>query len=500
MTFFHVFGAITLSVNFALKSVLVQKITTMTKMIFPHDFIFGAATAAYQIEGAVSDDGRGDSIWDTFSHKKGKIRKAHNGDQACDHYHRFREDIALMRELKLDAYRFSISWSRILPDGTGEVNQAGIDHYSNVVDALLEAGITPYVTLFHWDMPQSLDDRYGGFLSRQAADDFAAYVEVVVKALGDRVKNWITLNEPWEHGCLGYFLGQHAPGKMKPWRFLCVMHNQLLAHGKAVNVIRKYCADASVGITLSFTPITPKTTGKKDLEAASLAHEFVNAITLDPLLKGHYPKKLWDKYAWFRPSISQDDWQTIGAPLDFIGINNYSREIARYSPWVPVLNMWIGEHGEFPDTEYEKDGVGYTSMGWEIYPEGLYEVLRWFKEDYGNPKVYVTENGAAFNDVVHEGQVSDDKRINFLSQYLNEVQRAIDDGSNLHGYFAWSLLDNFEWAAGYDKRFGLIHVDYDSKQRTIKKSGYWYRALIEKNKQAYLTSYRTRVTGETACE
>lgn len=454
----------------------------MTKMIFPPEFVFGAATAAYQIEGAVREAGRGESIWDTFSHKKNKIKNNHNGDIACDHYHRYKEDVALMRQLKLDAYRFSLSWSRILPNGVGEINQAGLDHYSNLVDTLISAGITPYVTLFHWDMPQALDDKYGGFLSRQAADDFAAYVEIVVEALGDRVKNWITLNEPWEHGCFGYFLGQHAPGKKKPWRFLTVMHNQLLAHGMAVSVIRKHCVDANVGITLSFTPISPKTNKIKDAQAAQLAHEFVNAVTLDPLLRGYYPKNLWDKYRWFRPKVNEGDWQIIRTPVDFIGINNYSREYAGYSPWVPLLHMWIGEQQDAPNCEFTKEGVSYTAMGWEVYPQGLSEVLRWFRQDYGNPPVYITENGAAFNDVLEQGEVVDNRRIDFLRQYMGAAKNAIKAGSNIKGYFVWSLLDNFEWAEGFDKRFGLIYVDYESKARVIKHSGYWYRDQIMANK------------------
>lgn len=457
----------------------------MTELIFPQGFVFGTATAAYQIEGAASKDGRGQSVWDKFSHTKGKTLHGDNGDEACDHYHRFKEDVAIMAEMGVDAYRLSISWPRVLPEGRGKVNQAGLDFYIELVDCLLEAGITPYVTLFHWDMPQALDDEYQGFLSRQCAYDFAEYVEVVVQALGDKVKHWITLNEPWEHGFFGYVTGKHAPGKTKPWRFLTVMHNQFLAHGLAVSKIRKACPTAQVGITLSFTPIYPKTTSAKDQQACDIANELVNKITLDPLLKGHYPNTLWRKFSWFRPQIEQGDWKLIQQDLDFIGINNYSREFAYYSPWVPVLNAWVEGQDDLPDSEFKLQGVQYTSMGWEVYPQGMADVLTWFREDYGNPKVLITENGAAFNDRVKNGEVKDDKRIEFLSQYMKAAKQAIEQGSNLHGYFIWSLLDNFEWAAGYDKQFGLVHVNRDTQQRTVKQSGWWYKQLIDANKQAH---------------
>ncbi len=457
----------------------------MDKDIFPKEFVFGTATAAYQIEGAVREDGRGESVWDRFCKKRGKIDNNENGNVACDHYHKYPEDVAIMKTIGLNAYRLSISWSRILPNGTGKVNQAGIDFYSNLIDELIALGITPYVTLFHWDMPQTLDDKYGGFLSRQSAFDFAEYVDVVVQALGNRVKHWITLNEPWEHGCLGYFMGKHAPGKIKPWRFLSVMHHQLLAHGLAVEKIRQYCPNAEIGITLSFTPVEPKTDNKKDQQAATLANEFINFITLDPLLKGHYPKNLWKKFGIFQPKFPYSDWKYITQKLDFIGINYYSREFAHYNRWVPFLNAWIENGGDVPQKEFVKDGIQHTSMGWEVYPQGLAKVLAWFKDDYGNPKTYITENGAAYNDVLENGKVNDLLRVDYLKQHFAVAKQAIDSGNNLNGYFVWSFLDNFEWAAGYSKRFGIVYVDYETKARTIKQSGYWYQQLIEKNKNHY---------------
>mgnify|MGYP000651211792 CR=1 FL=1 len=454
----------------------------MTKPLFPKSFIFGTATASYQIEGAVDVDGRGPSIWDVFTHKKGKIRNNHNGDIACEHYARFKGDVKIMKKMGIDAYRFSISWSRILPNGTGVVNPQGLQFYSDLVDELLAAGITPYVTLFHWDMPQALDTRYGGFLSRQAAIDFNKYVEIVVGALGDRVENWITLNEPWEHGCLGYVIGKHAPGKIKPWRFLTVMHNQFLAHGLAVNTIRQLQPNAQVGITLSFTPVYPRTTSTKDAYAAEMANEFINKVSLEAIINGKYPDNLWHKFRWFKPQIDANDWPLITAKLDFIGINNYSREFAHYHRFVPFINAWIEGGGDVPDHDFVKDGVQHTSMGWEVYPDGLKEVLRWFREDYGNPKVYITENGAAFNDQLISGEVADPKRIEFLNRYMHAAQESIELGSNLHGYFVWSFLDNFEWAAGYDKQFGLVHVNYDDQSRTIKHSGHWYSEVIADHK------------------
>lgn len=447
---------------------------------FPPQFTFGASTAAYQIEGAVAEDGRGPSVWDAFSHKKGKIRKQHNGDRACEHYVRYGEDVKLMQTLGLDAYRFSISWTRILPQGRGEVNQKGLDFYHKLVDSLLEAGITPYATLFHWDFPLALHKQYKGFLSRQAAEDFANYVEVVVNSLGDKIKHWITINEPWEHGCLGYFMGEHAPGHTRPWNYMQVMHHQMLAHGLAAERIRQLAPDAKVGIAVSLTPIHPLTDKAKDQQAASVANDFMNFVTLDPLLKGKYPDSLMRAFRWFAPHIQQDDMQKISQPLDFIGVNNYQREFARYSAFVPFLKSWIVGGGGVADTDFVKNGVQHTSMGWEVYPQSIYQALKWLQQDYGNPPVMITENGAAFDDEVVDGKVDDPKRIAYFEAYMAQVSKVIAEGGNVQGYFAWSLLDNFEWAAGYDKRFGLIHVDYQSQQRIIKQSGYWYQQLIQK--------------------
>jgi beta-glucosidase len=445
---------------------------------FPEEFIFGTATASYQIEGGVNEGGRAPSVWDTFSHSPGKVRHGHTGDVACDHYHRYPEDVRIMRSLGLDAYRFSIAWPRVIPQGRGKVNEAGIDFYSRLVDSLLEAGITPYVTLFHWDLPQALQDRYAGFADRASVDAFADYAHAVVNRLGDRVKHWITFNEPWVYAIVGHLLGMHAPGRKNPWAALRVVHNQLLAHGEAVRRIRSLHSDARVGITLNLMPIHPQTDRPRDRRAADMADQFINRLFLDPLFHGRYPEKLWRR-AWpIRPRVTAQEMELIGEPLDFLGINNYTREWARFSLTLPPF--FFDMTGRYtPESEFVRDGVQYTSMGWEVYPEGLYELLTRIRDRYGNPPVYITENGAAFNDRIDDdGRVHDSRRTEFLQSYTARVSRALSEGCDVRGYFVWSLLDNFEWAEGYDKRFGLVYVDYESQRRIIKDSGYWYRDFI----------------------
>lgn len=454
---------------------------------FPAHFKFGAATSAYQIEGAVRDEGRGVSIWDEFCGWKGRIHGGDDGDRACEHYARYRQDVALMRKLGLQSYRFSIAWPRVIPGGTGAVNARGLSFYERLVDELLAANITPFVTLFHWDLPAALMQRYGGFLDRRAAEDFAAYVEVVVRALGDRVQHWITINEPFEHAFFGYVTGIHAPGLRRPWSYPKVIHHQLLAHGMAVERIRAACPSAQVGIALSLTPIHPSPDGdpEKNQTAARTANEFMNFITLDPLLRGRYPEDLCRRLRWFLPRIVHDDMKRIQAPLDFVGINNYQREHAYFSRWVPFLKSWISGGGAVAQSEFVREGVQYTSMGWEVYPPALHEALSWLRRDYGNPPVYITENGAAFDDSLIDGAVHDPKRIAYIADYLTEVRRAIAEGSDVRGYFVWSLLDNFEWAAGYSKRFGIVHVDYEFQVRTIKSSGLWYAEQIRAHLAAH---------------
>jgi len=457
------------------------------KGLFPAHFKFGAATSAYQIEGATRVDGRGASIWDEFCGGKGRIRGGDSGDRACDHYFRYRQDVGLMRRLGLQSYRFSISWPRVVPNGSGALKRAGLDFYKRLLDELLAADITPFVTLFHWDMPAALMQKYGGFLDRRAAEDFADYVEVVVRALGDRVNHWITINDPFEHAFFGYATGVHAPGLRRPWSYMSVMHHQLLAHGMAVERIRNENPRAQVGIALCLTPIHPSPEGnaQKNWAASVAANEFVNFVQLDPLMRGCYPEDLCRRLRWFMPSRANDDLRRIQAPLDFIGINTYQREHARYARWVPFLKSWNTRGGAIAESEFTRDGVQYTSMGWEVYPQALSEVLSWLRRGYDNPPVYITENGAAFDDALIDGAVHDPKRIAYIAAHLIEVQQALAEGSDVRGYFVWSLLDNFEWAAGYSKRFGIVHVDYETQVRTIKSSGHWYAKQIRSHVAAH---------------
>lgn len=430
---------------------------------FPDGFIWGTATASYQIEGAVGADGRGQSIWDTFSHTPGKVVNNDTGDAACDHYHRWPEDIELMKALNLDAYRFSIAWPRIMPTGRGTVNQAGLDFYSRLVDGLLEAGITPFVTLYHWDLPQALQDEGSGWERREIATDFAAYTDVVAQALGDRVKHWITLNEPWVFAWLGYFFGTHAPGIRTDdvARPLAVTHHALLAHGAAVKVLRDRVADVQVGITLNLSHVDPATPLPHDLEAAARFDGYANRWYLDPLLKGSYPSDMRSLYGPALPEIQSGDMEQIHAPLDFLGVNNYFRAVIADDKTANALGT----------REEKVVGHEYTAMGWEVYPHGLYALLRRIHQDYPPIALYITENGAAFDDVVSDdGAVHDERRVSFLRGHFDAALHAIRDGVPLKGYFVWSLLDNFEWAEGYSKRFGIHYVDYATQQRIAKDS------------------------------
>jgi len=451
-------------------------------MKFPKNFIFGSATASFQIEGAWNRYGKGPSIWDDFTHKKGKIRNNENAEIACDHYHKYKDDVSLMKNLGLNAYRYSISWPRIYPEGTGTINHQGLDFYNKLTDEVLNAGITPFVTLFHWDLPLALQKKYKGFEHRDMVNFFEEYCYTVVKSLGDRVKNWITINEPFEYSAFGHFLGYHAPGKKNLWAYFKVMHNLLRAHGAAMNVIKDNSSDSKGGITVSMTPVHPATDSEKDGWSASIANEFMNHITLSPLLKGHYPQLLSERMKLFMPKILEDDMDLIQTPTDFLGINLYSREMAMYKWYIPFLKTWTTGQ-DVPQCEYEKDGKEYSSMGWEIYPDAMYETLKMIQNNYGNPPVYITENGGPFTDYVVDNEVDDQRRIKYIKDYLSKVHDAMAEGADVRAYFYWSLIDNFEWAEGYSKRFGLIHVDHKTQKRIIKSSGYWYRDFIKSQKK-----------------
>ncbi|HEY1012811.1 MAG TPA: GH1 family beta-glucosidase [Herpetosiphonaceae bacterium] len=452
----------------------------MTETQFPADFIWGAATSSYQIEGGFDEDGRGESIWDRFSKTPGKIKDASNGDTACDHYHLWREDVALMKQLGLKAYRFSIAWPRILPNGREAVNERGLQFYSQLVDELLANGITPFVTLYHWDLPQALEDE-GGWAVRSTAEAFVHYADVVSKALGDRVKHWITHNEPWCASMLGYNHGEHAPGRQEMSAAIAASHHLLLSHGWAVEVIRRNSPGAQVGITLNLTPPTPASPSAADFEANRHFDGYFNRWFLDPLYGRHYPADMVADYqaqghlpAGELPFVQEGDLETIAASTDFLGINYYSRAVIR-SNQVP-------EEQNAPRTVFQAPESEWTEMGWEVYADGLYELLARIHFDYAPAKIYITENGASYSDGPNgDGQIHDARRTAYLHGHLSACRRAIEAGVRLGGYFAWSLMDNFEWGHGYTQRFGMVWVDYETQRRIPKDSARWYSRVIEEN-------------------
>lgn len=444
---------------------------------FPDNFLWGVATSSYQIEGAWNEDGKGESIWDRFSHTPGNIVDASTGDIACDHYHLWPEDIALMKSFNIQAYRFSISWPRILPEGRGRINQAGLDFYGRLVNGLLEAGIVPFVTLYHWDLPQVLQDQ-GGWPERDTAEAFAEYAHVVSRSLGDRVTQWITHNEPWCASFLGYQIGVHAPGIQNMSAAVQASHHILLSHGLAVPVIRQNSPNAEVGITLNFEEITPASPSAADYHAARRRQGHFFRWFLDPVYGRHYPADIVAHYQeeGFLPDgmdfVQEGDMETIAAPTDFLGVNYYSRNISRDEEAVDNL----------PQTRFPPPASELTEMGWEIYPEGLYNLLNRFHFEYQIPKIYITENGCSYMDGPDEdGRINDQRRINYLHSHLNAVLRAINNGVPVAGYMQWSLMDNFEWAYGYQQRFGIVYVDYETQNRIPKDSAYWYRDVIARN-------------------
>ncbi|MGW2509215.1 GH1 family beta-glucosidase [Streptomyces scopuliridis] len=433
----------------------------------PHDFTWGVATAAYQIEGAVAEDGRAPSIWDTFSHTPGAIDNNDNGDVACDHYHRVPEDIGLMKRLGVDAYRFSLAWPRIVPGGDGPVNKAGLDFYDRLVDGLLDAGITPFATLYHWDLPQALQDR-GGWPVRDTAEHFARYASVVAERLGDRVKDWATLNEPLCSSWIGHLEGTMAPGITDLTAAVRASFHLHLGHGLAVRALRAASSDARVGIVNNLSPIEPASDSEADRAAAVRADGHTNRWWLDPIHGRGYPQDMLDLYGVELPE-RPGDLATIAAPLDWLGLNYYFRQIVRDDPTGAAP---FARQVDVPDARH-------THMGWEVHADGLEQLLLRLTEEYGARRVYVTENGAAFPDTVAaDGTVDDPERAGYLDEHLAACARAVAKGAPLAGYFAWSLMDNFEWAYGYDKRFGLVHVDYETQRRTIKGSGYHYADII----------------------
>ncbi len=446
----------------------------------PADFVLGTATASYQIEGATTEDGRGPSIWDTFARVPGAISDGTTGDVADDHYHRVTEDVALMAELGVDAYRFSIAWPRVVPHGTGEVNPAGLDFYRRVAEACHEHGITPWATLYHWDLPQPLEDT-GGWLSRDTAEAFAAYAETTHEALGDVVSHWITLNEPWCAAMLGYGEGVHAPGRQVGSDALKAAHHLLLGHGLAVQRMRASRHASTIGITLNLYSVRPASGSDADAEAARRADGTGNRLFLDPVLQGRYPDDVLADAGvpeWFAGQT--DDLALIAAPLDFVGINYYSRHTVAApadgvfaDPTLPSASPG-SERVEMVDT-----GAAKTSMGWEVHPDGLVDVVGMVAERAPGVPVYITENGAAYDDeVAPDGSIEDEDRRRYLEQHLGACADAVAAGLPLRGYFVWSFLDNWEWAFGLSRRFGIVRVDYETQERTVKRSGRWFGELL----------------------
>jgi beta-glucosidase len=449
-------------------------------LAFPKDFVWGCASSSYQVEGAWNEDGKGPSIWDTFVHTPDHVVNGETGDEAVDHYHRYKEDVALMKELGLDAYRFSVAWTRVLPAGTGAINQAGLDFYDRLVDELLKHKIEPYLCLFHYDLPQALQDK-GGWPNRDTAYAFAEYARVVTERLSDRVKVWMTHNEPWVAAMAGYFAGVHAPGIKEVPAAFKALHHLMLSHGLAAEAIRSSAKQpVKVGITLNLNPIHPASRSKKDRDAASRMDAVLNRATLDPLLKGSTPIQESAVGKMLSGSlIKPGDLEKIRT-LDLLGVNYYTRTVVKYDPKFPVVAA----------AQIHPEGKEYSGM-WEIYPEGLYELLRRIWKDYlapipaGDesavraPEIMVTENGIPVPDGLDfDGRVRDERRIRYLRNHIAQVHRAMDEGVPVKGYFHWSLMDNFEWSLGYGQRFGLVYVDFRTQKRTVKDSGRWFADLI----------------------
>lgn len=429
-------------------------------MSFPSDFVFGAATSAYQIEGAVGADGRGECIWDRFCTRPGAILNGDTGSIGCDSYRRYREDVRLARELGLDAYRFSVAWPRVVPAGRGRVNTAGLDYYDRLVDELLAAGIAPYPTLYHWDLPQPLEDQ-GGWPVRATAEAFAEYVEIVVDRLGDRVGHWLTQNEPWVVAWLGYGNGVHAPGRCSEADAVAAAHHVLLSHGLALEVLRREAPDARVGLAVDLIPMHPLTDSEADAATARAEDVARNRWILDPLLRGAYPEEALARFGAYLPRTAAEDLAIISAPLDFLGVNYYRRNVVQAG--VGIVDPLEREH---------------TTTGWEVGPEFLRELLVHLGDEYDVPPLLVTENGAAYPDTVVDGRVDDPRRAAYIESHVNAVADAIGDGAPVAGYSVWSLLDNFEWAQGYAQRFGLVHVDRMTLERVPKASYHRYREII----------------------
>ena len=436
---------------------------------FPKSFLWGAATSAYQVEGSPLADGAGQSIWHRFVRTPGLVKNGDTGDVACDHYNRMKEDVLMMKRLGLTAYRFSIAWARILPEGRGRVNEGGLGFYERLVDTLLENGIQPMATLYHWDLPAALDDR-GGWLNPDVADWFADYASVMYKRLDGRVRLWATLNEPWVVTDGGYLHGALAPGHENRFEAPIASHQLLRAHGRAVQAYRAI-GKHQVGLVVNLAPKHAATDKPADIAAAQRADAYMNRQYLDPVFRGHYPPEMNEIFGEAWPEWPAEDYKLIGEPIDFVGINYYMRDMICHDE-----NAWPVKTGVVPQSQST-----YTETGWEVYPKGLTEILLWVKQRYGNIPQYVTENGAAFYDppAAPEGRITDPLRVAYYRSHLRAIHDAIEQGVDLRGYCAWSLMDNLEWSLGFSKRFGLVHVNFDTQERTLKDSAHFYADVIK---------------------
>lgn len=436
---------------------------------FPKDFVWGTATASYQVEGAWDEDGKGESIWDRFSHTPGNVERFENGDIACDQYHRYLDDIQLMKTIGVAAYRFSMSWPRIVPQGKGASNSKGLDYYDRLVDGLLKAGIQPFVTLYHWDLPQPLQDE-GGWPERALTDYFAEYARIAAERLGDRVRHWMTFNEPWPIAFMGYRDGTHAPGIREPKQAYHAAYHLMLAHGKAYDAIKSAAPSAEVGMTkVAFNFLSFDRAGNAEalVEAANARN---NDIFVEPVVSGTYPRHVVETCGQWLPDIRPDDLKQMNR-YDFMGLQYYHDHI-----------LMGGDLEAHPLGPQRLPFFDYTEMGWPVTPVGIHDQLMHWTNHYGIKKIYITENGSAWPDVLgHDGRVHDDKRVDYLNRHVEQVARAVADGAPVKGYFAWSFLDNFEWSLGYRPRFGLVYVDYATQKRYIKDSGYRYGEIIRHN-------------------
>jgi beta-glucosidase len=466
-------GAVSAAFPFPLTAVPAPPAVTL-----PNNFWWGTATASYQVEGAWNEDGKGESIWDRFSHTPGKIKNNENGDVACDHYHRYAEDVRIMQSLQMKSYRFSISWPRIQANGSGKPNSKGLAFYSRLVDSLLAAKIRPFATLYHWDLPQALEDS-GGWPNRDTAQRFADYADLMMTALGDRVHSWMIFNEPWVFTTLGYLLGNHAPGRTDLDAYLRATHVVSMAQGMAYRVMKGVRPKSVVGTAFSMSPMQPATTSHADRVAAERAHLWQNVWFLDAALKGKYP----DAFIGVTPEmfgVQAGDMEKVRTPLDFIGINNYFRMIVKATR-PGALNLSPISKIFPADVKLGGDTGAKTDMGWEVYPHGLYEIVMRISKDYKHP-IEITENGCAYGDAPGKnGAVNDTRRIAYYRSYLGELAQAIKHGADVRGYHAWSLLDNFEWAEGYTKRFGIVYVDFKTQKRMVKESGQWFSKVAQAN-------------------